>query len=217
VIRYLILALLLGHGRSLSPPSAAAELTGSVSGVVQVARTPARRVAERYAGGTPAVVRTVQPVAAVVYLKGGTRSGGSSSRPVLLQRDTAFVPGALAVEVGTTVLFPNGDPFFHNVFSYSKPKRFDLGRYPQGEAKAVRFDTPGVVKIYCEVHASMRALIVVTENPWHAVVDEDGRFTIRDVPPGRYELVVVDADRGQRTSRVTVTAGAATRVSVALP
>jgi len=72
------------------------------------------------------------------------------------------MPAAMVVPVGTTVRFPNQDTFFHNVFSYSGPARFDLGRYPRGESKDVRFDEAGIVKVYCEVHEFMRAVVVVT-------------------------------------------------------
>ena len=106
----------------------------------------------------------------------------AGERPRLAQQDTTFVPAALVITVGTTVDFPNRDPFFHNVFSYSKTKRFDLGRYPRGESKEVRFDSPGIVKVYCEVHKSMRSLVAVVESPFHAVADSLGRFVIRDVP-----------------------------------
>ncbi|HEX6308029.1 MAG TPA: carboxypeptidase regulatory-like domain-containing protein [Longimicrobiales bacterium] len=196
----------------------ASQRTGSITGEVRVAPVPARRAAERYAGAVPATERPVQAVPAVVYLN-ATADAGAAERPRLrlTQKDTMFAPGALVVQTGTTVDFPNGDPFFHNVFSYSKPKRFDLGRYPRGESKSVRFDEPGTVKIYCEVHKSMRAMVVVVPSPYHAVVDESGRFSIGDVAPGRYELVVVDADRGTRTVGVTVTAGQTARVTVSLP
>jgi hypothetical protein len=191
------------------------DATGRIEGEVRLSEAPARRTAERYAGAVPAAERAVQRLPAVVYLEGGPGPTPPAGRPRLAQRDTMFVPGALVVQVGTTVDFPNGDPFFHNVFSYSKAKRFDLGRYPQGEAKQVRFETPGIVKVYCEVHRSMRALIVVVESPFHAVVDEQGRFTIDGVPPGRYTLVVVDADRGTRQTAVTVTARGTANVTVA--
>ena len=192
--------------------------TGTIAGEVVLKRAPARRVAERYAGAVPAAERSMQDVPAVVYLKGAFEPGTTPRpRPRLGQQDTTFVPGALTVQTGTTVEFPNGDPIFHNVFSYSKPKRFDLGRYPRGESKSVRFDEPGIVRIYCEVHKSMRALVVVVPGPHHAVVDERGRFVLNDVPPGSYELVAVDADRGTRTVRVTVSAGQTSRVTVSLP
>src|SRR5690606_21893875 len=107
-----------------------------------------------------------------------------SARVEMTQRDTAFTPPLVVVRAGGTVSFPNGDPFFHNVFSYSSAMRFDLGRYPQGETKTVTFPEPGIVEVFCEVHEFMRGAVVVTENPYNAVVGEDGHFRIAGVPEG---------------------------------
>jgi hypothetical protein len=120
------------------------------------------------------------------------------------------------VGVGTTVSFPNADPFFHNVFSYSSAKRFDLGRYPRGESKQVVFEEAGIVDVFCEVHEFMRSAVVVVESPYHAIVGDDFRFVIGDVPPGEYTLVVWHADLGMVEQQVTVTAGTAVRVSIEL-
>jgi hypothetical protein len=106
------------------------------------------------------------------------------------QRDRMFVPSVLAVPVGATVEFPNGDPFFHNVFSYSKTRRFDLGRYPQGESASVVFDRAGVVPVFCEIHYTMRAYIHVLDTPYYAVTDDQRAFAIADVRPGSYVLHV---------------------------
>jgi hypothetical protein len=112
------------------------------------------------------------------------------------------------------VAFPNRDPFFHNVFSYSGAARFDLGRYPEGESKSVTFREPGIVRVYCEVHDFMRAAVIVTENPYHARPDAEGRFRIPGVPPGTYTLVGWHADQGTVTEEVTVSEGG--RVEVVL-
>ena len=128
----------------------------------------------------------------------------------------AFAPAAMVIQTGTTVRFPNEDTFFHNVFSYSAAARFDLGRYPRGESKDVRFDEPGIVKVYCEVHEFMRAVVVVTENPYHAVVGEDGSFSIAGVPAGTYTLVAWHPDVDEVRQTVVVRDGEATRVDVEL-
>jgi hypothetical protein len=108
----------------------------------------------------------------------------------MLQRDQAFVPHVLAITVGTTVDFPNGDPFFHSVFSLSKTKAFDLGSYPRGKSKAVRFDRPGVVQVFCDIHSHMSAYIIVFAHRFFAVTDAAGRYEIAGVPPGAYTLRV---------------------------
>lgn len=114
----------------------------------------------------------------------------ADSRPTMAQKDKRFVPTVLAVQVGDTVSFPNFDPYFHNVFSYSKVKRFDLGRYAEGETAEVVFDQPGVVQVFCEIHSAMRAYIHVFDTPYFAVSDEQGRFVVQGVPKGRYAVRV---------------------------
>ena len=206
----LLAALVLAGGAPVPIPAQ----TGSIEGQVEAAKPRARRVADRYASGGGAVAK-IQPLPAVVVLEGAEGAGASTRRHRLAQRDTAFVPAVLVVPPGATVDFPNEDPFFHNVFSYSAVKRFDLGRYPRGESRSVRFDRPGVVRIYCEVHESMRAAVIVTASTHHAVVGEDGRFRIDGVPPGSYTLVLWDPEQGESRMRVTVRAGEVTRLTLA--
>jgi hypothetical protein len=134
----------------------------------------------------------------------------------MAQRDTAFVPAVVVVRAGGSVAFPNGDPFFHNVFSYSSAQRFDLGRYPQGESKSVSFPEPGIVEVFCEVHEFMRAAVLVTENPFHALVTADGTFRITGVPAGEHTIVFWHPDREPVERRVAITDGGTTRVEVEL-
>jgi plastocyanin len=125
-------------------------------------------------------------------------------RAVLDQRNEAFVPYVLALTVGSTVEFPNSDPFYHNVFSLSKPRRFDLGRYPKGQSRSVRFDQPGVVRVFCEIHSHMSAFILVFAHRYFATTDAEGRYRIEGVPPGTYTLAVWNDGqvRGRREVRV---------------
>lgn len=124
--------------------------------------------------------------------------------PVMAQKDRMFVPSVLVVPVGGKVGFPNMDPFFHNVFSYSKSARFDLGRYPKGKSATVEFDEPGVVPIFCEIHYSMRAYIHVVDTPYYAVTDEQKRFEIADVLPGEYVLHVWQENLPEIQRTITV-------------
>jgi plastocyanin len=210
--------VLLGSGSA--PPSegqnAVFARTGSITGTVNVEQRPTRRRARRYSGGRTKPARPVQQLPMVAYLRGEISGGEASRAPLMAQEDTAFAPGVLAIEVGGSVDFPNRDMFFHNVFSYSKAQRFDLGRYPQGESKSVRFPKAGVVKVYCEVHEFMRAAIIVSENRHHAVVGTDGSFTLSDIPAGTYELVVWHPDLREVVTSVTVPEGGAARVEVTL-
>lgn len=208
---------------SLSVPAQPAEpasdsvRVGTIEGRLEMRPTPARRRVDRYLGAAGHAPSTVQPIAPVVFLRG--RFPGITApagRIRLEQRDTTFTPAVVIVGVGGTVEFPNGDPFFHNVFSYSPAQRFDLGRYPQGESKAVRFDDPGIVRIYCEVHDTMRSAVIVVENPFHAIVDDQGAFVIRDVPAGRWELEVWHPDLEGGIQTITIETGQTTRLTIPL-
>ena len=101
-----------------------------------------------------------------------------------------FEPSVIAISVGSSIEFPNFDPFFHNVFSYSKTKKFDLGRYPNGKSKQVLFDEPGIVSVFCEIHYSMRAYIHILQTPYYTVSDKDGFFALKDLEPGDYTVHV---------------------------
>lgn len=128
----------------------------------------------------------------VAFLK--SFNGQKKPTPVenarLVQRNEDFEPHTLVVTVGSTVGFPNMDSIYHNVFSFSKAKTFDLGRYAQGKTKTVTFDKPGIVEIFCEIHSNMKATIVVVPNDYYAVVSKNGNFLIPDIPPGKYTLGV---------------------------
>jgi plastocyanin len=123
------------------------------------------------------------------------------------QKNEAFVPYVVAVTVGSTVDFPNDDPIYHNVFSLSKPKRFDLGRYPRGRSRSVVFDRPGVVRVFCEIHSHMSAFVLVFAHRYFAVTDGEGRYRIGGVPPGSYTLDVWN-DGGVRARRAVRVGGA---------
>ena len=126
---------------------------------------------------------------AVIYIESVSGSyDPPSMHPILDQRDMVFRPLVLPILVGTTVDFPNSDPLFHNVFSLSQAKEFDLGRYPKGEKRSVVFNKPGIVSVYCEIHSYMFATILVLQNPFFTAPDDDGNFTMTDIPAGRYQL-----------------------------
>jgi len=108
----------------------------------------------------------------------------------MLQKDKMFQPHVLAVQAGTTVDFPNADPIFHNAFSNYDGQIFDVGLYPPGSSRGVKFRRAGVVRVFCNIHADMSAVIVVAATPWFAVTGADGRFEIKDVPAGEYRLKV---------------------------
>jgi plastocyanin len=147
---------------------------------------------------------------AVVYLETaplGAFEEADLPRAVMDQRNQTFVPYVLAIPVGTTVDFPNNDSTYHNVFSLSKARRFDLGRYPRGSSRAVRFDRPGVVRVFCEIHSHMSAFVLVFAHPYFALTDEGGRYRLERVPPGEYRLVVWHEGREREVRSVRVGEG----------
>jgi plastocyanin len=147
----------------------------------------------------------------VVYLEGEQLSRGNytppEKRPVLDQKNLRFHPQVLPILAGTTVDFPNRDNLFHNVFSYSQTKEFDLGRYPKDDSRSVRFDRPGVVRVYCDIHSQMNATIMVLSHPFFATPNDEGSYVIRGIPEGNYSIVLwVDRDVAERRS-IEVRAG----------
>lgn len=143
---------------------------------------------------------------AVVYLESAPRGAFEEREPVRFrmdQRNETFVPYVLAVAAGTVVDFPNNDSTYHNVFSLSKAKRFDLGRYARGRSKAVRFDRPGIVRVFCDIHSHMSAFILVFGHPYFATTEAEGRYRIDDIPAGSY-TVTVWHDGQTRDSRTVV-------------
>jgi plastocyanin len=107
---------------------------------------------------------------------------------VVIQKDGTFKPHVLPVMVGTTVEWPNNDDIFHNVFSMSEAKPFDLGFYKSHELKRVTFDKPGRVDIFCSIHTRMSCILLVLENPFFAATDKNGNYTIPNLPAGTYRL-----------------------------
>jgi plastocyanin len=147
---------------------------------------------------------------AVVYLEsapGGAFEDREPDRARLDQRNETFLPGVLAITVGTVVDFPNNDSTYHNVFSLSKAKRFDLGRYAQGRSKSVRFDRPGIVRVFCDIHSHMSAFIIVFSHRYFATTDAEGRYRINNIPSGTYAVVAWHEGADRETRTVTIPDG----------
>lgn len=125
---------------------------------------------------------------AVIWVDSASTEVPPPARADMATQDKQFVPRVVVIAVGSTVTFPNHDGFKHNVFSLSEARSFDLGLYGRGEGKSVEFPQAGVIRVYCNVHASMSGFIVVTDSPWFAQAAADGTFLIKDVPPGSYRL-----------------------------
>jgi len=128
--------------------------------------------------------------------------------PQVAQLDRRFAPDILVVPAGSIVSFPNMDPIFHNIFSLSRARSFDLGSYDQGQTRKVNFPRPGIVDVYCHLHPNMEATIVVTPNRWYARPDANsGRYRLADVPPGAYTVVAWHKYAGFFRKTITVETG----------
>jgi plastocyanin len=150
--------------------------------------------------------------------KGGYAKRTPKSR-IVEQRDRTFLPHVLAVPVGSTVSFPNYDAIYHNVFSVSKAKVFDLGLYKNGESRDVKVDKPGVIRLGCNIHANMAAYIIAVDAPHYVVVDSDGTYSFKALAPGKYKVQAwqensseplvteVDVKEGDNTSDLDLKAG----------
>ena len=207
----LLLTLLL-----VAASSEAATIRGTVRvpGTVSSSMAPSNPYPGRASSMRASAVRRGAVTDAVVSIVGPGPGawrglpGDASASPLrggrLAQKSQGFEPRVLPVAVGSRVDFPNLDPIYHNVFSVSPPKRFDLGKYGQGKSKSLVFDKPGLVNVYCDIHSNMEAFIVVLPNAWFAQPDADGRFTLPPLPAGTYKVRVWHPDLGDRTVEVTV-------------
>jgi plastocyanin len=206
---FLLGALLGGMGHS-----ALAQAT--VEGRVELPKSKSAPVmAKRYEIVTTGGVLATNPPVAVVYLEGPVAKPGKASTKEVAQKDLAFVPALLPVQVGTKVEFPNLEKdTYHNIFSYSPAKRFDLGRYRPDE-KPVPFqvfDVPGLVTLRCDIHEHMRGLILVLATPYFATTDDNGGFRLSGLPAGHYTLKAWVDSRTTREQSVDLKSGSALHV-----
>jgi len=170
---------LLAAAGLLGAPHARADASGELRGHVSL-------------GVVNLPLAAVAPV--VVYLEALDANDAGSAPPRTVarmrQRDAHFAPPFLVVAAGQSVVMANDDAIYHNVFSYSRPNDFDLGLYPAGETRTLVLRHPGVVKLYCSIHESMNATILVAPTRWFDVVGAQGAYALTGVPPGRYRAVV---------------------------
>ena len=206
-----LLLCILGFAVSpTTPPAAAREpLNGAIRGRVELRNQPAEASRRPNVSdlGMPAVHGATDRRRSVVYLDPAPQPAfgpREERRARMDQRDETFVPHVLAITAGTVVDFPNNDQTFHNVFSLSKEQPFDLGRYAAGRSKSVRFDRPGIVRVFCDIHAHMSAFILVFAHRYFAVTDDNGRFRIDHVPPGSYNVVAWNDSTPEESRQVVV-------------
>lgn len=217
------LALLPAAPQAAGAQSAA---TGAVEGHVEVSRKlTSRRPRFRIyaeAGARPAAPAEEkvpdERSNIVVYIERAEAADPAADDTVAIrQRSERFLPHVLPVVRGTTVAFPNEDPLYHNVFSLSSAKTFDLGRFPRGHSRAVSFDRPGVVQVFCHIHSDMSAVVLVLQNRHYAVPQDNGYYAIPDLPPGDYTLVAFHERIKPIRHAVRIAAGQTARVDFRIP
>ena len=197
----------LGGWRAPAAPAQPRVATGRIEGTVEIsmaltARRPQfRPYSDPGAGGIPAPAPREQSEVrnVVIYLAGDAATLAGTPQQIeahqhasIAQRDERFMPHVVAIARGGTVDFPNNDDVFHNVYSLSKaagPKGFDLGRYPKGESRGHTFLRAGTANVFCHIHTDMSAFVLVLDNPFFAMPDENRRFVIDNVPEGEYTIV----------------------------
>lgn len=162
---------------AIASPLIAASVTGSV--VLKDSHVSAVRKGRDYSG----VVVWLLPA-------NGAKAHVDGKHARLMQKDKTFTPHILAVETGTTVDFPNYDPIFHSAFSNFSGQLFDIGLYPPGTTRSIRFERAGAVRIFCNIHPAMSAVILVVDTPYFAVSGRGGQLRIPDVAPGQYQIEV---------------------------
>jgi len=198
--------------RAFATATLAQTAPGGIRGrfILRRAAKPSERRPEVADPGAGAPREPVDRRRAVVYLEQAPRPAFDEREPArasMDQRNERFVPHVLPVMVGTTVDFPNSDLTYHNVFSLSRAKRFDLGRYAAGKSKSVRMDRPGVVRVFCDIHSHMNAYVLVFAHPFFDVTELDGRYELASVPAGTYAVVGWYEGEPRVTRSVTVAAG----------
>ncbi len=197
---------------ALTVPAAGADT--AIEGRVTLPKSHAAPVMnKRYEIVTTGGILSTNPPLAVVYLEGRFAPPPPGPPRQMGQKDMAFVPMLLPVQTGTRVEFPNYDNTYHNIFSYSPAKRFDLGRYRPDERPipSVLFDVPGLVVLRCDIHEHMRGLILVLATPHFVLTDTEGHYRLAGLPAGRYTLKVWLDSRTTLERPVDLTAGATLR------
>lgn len=197
-----------------------AQSTGRVAGTVKLtlassSPSTASAYERRSVGPRPKPLPEIRNV--VVFLADVKASKPAPRTASIAQKDEQFVPHVVAVTTGSSVAFPNDDPFFHNVFSLSRGASFNLGRYPSGSSRSHTFKRAGVVKVFCEIHSHMSAVIRVFDHDFFTIPTDDGSFAMDDVPAGEHTLVAWHERIGERRDTVTIPAGGTTTVNFTLP
>ena len=188
-------------------PALAATLTGSVR--LSESADPGVRKRKDFSD----VVVWLEPLGA----QRATTGSANAPRAKMVQKDKRFTPHVLAIPTGAIVDFPNYDPIFHNAFSSFSGQIFDLGLYAPGSTRGVAFKRSGIVRVFCNIHPAMSAVIVVLDTPWFAVSDLSGAFAIHNLPPGEYRFRVYHERATESTLQALTRRVVLNREDLALP
>jgi plastocyanin len=203
------------------PDVRAARVYGRITGVVHLvalAGTPLRSGAYPSRRVNPKTPEAAEIANVVVFVKDAPAAQElTETHASISQRDESFVPRVIAIPRGSSVEFPNFDPYFHNVFSLSRALTFDLGRFRKGEKRERVFPHAGVVKVYCHIHSEMAATIMVFDHRLYSTPTSEGSFTIDAVPPGTYQLSAWHERIGETTKPIKVVAGEDASIEFSLP
>ena len=193
-------------GLLLSAPAGAATVSGRITS--QGAQASGAHLPSSYGKRSLKFIKTIDYENLqdfVIYLVPDQPTGPRPSGPTpsIMQKNAIFEPRVLPVQVGTTVEFPNEDDIYHNVFSFSNAKPFDLGLY-KNESKSITFEEAGRIDVFCAIHKDMSCIILVLDTPWFTVADKKGRYSFRDIPAGSYQLVAWHERLPEHREAVTV-------------
>lgn len=197
----------------------AAQAGGNIRGKVDLTKLNNSRpmAVEKYVGKISGKVDPApRPIAGVWLTADNLTAPRNPPAVTLAQKGYQFSAGMIVVPLNTTVFFPNRDPEFHNVYSLSRTKRFDIGRYKKDEqpVPSIVFDKPGYVRLNCEIHEHMQAHVLIVDSPFFTVSDAAGNFTLTNVPPGEYTLHAQSDKKNKWKRKISVTTKKVTVVTL---
>jgi plastocyanin len=213
-------AALAAHAALPAAEAGGQGATGRLAGTVTLTlATSARSTASAYEsrGVTPRPKPQPESRNVIIFIDGLAGGAERKVQSSIEQKNEQFIPHVVAITTGSSVDFPNADPFFHNVFSLSRGATFDLGRYAPGTSRSHVFRRPGIVKVFCQIHSHMSAVVRVFDHGWFTIPNDGGSFVIEGVPAGERTVVAWHERIGESRDSVTIRPGQTTQIEFTLP